>query len=139
MEPLVKIPENHPAVSRGFSGPVWLDKNGLVYMIAGNEPEHSLEHAKSQIEAFEEVCGGTARPVLVDFTNMKAMSRPAREFYTGKGNMKRIKALAIVSGSKMGFFVANFFIGVNLQTEIPIRICNDVETAIAWLKQFKNA
>lgn len=108
-------------------------------MIAGSEAEHSLEHAKSQIEAFKEVCGGTSRPVLVDFTNMKAMSRAAREFYTGKENMKRIKALAIVSASKMGFFVANFFIGVNLQTEIPIRICNDVETATAWLKQFRDA
>src|SRR5688572_13207199 len=124
MKPLINIPTQHPNIVYGLSGPVWLDEHGVVVIVPGGETEHTLEHAKSQIKAFEKICGGIPRPVLADFTNVKAMSREAREYYTGSENMQKICALGIVSASRVGRFVANFFVGVNLMTEIPIRICN---------------
>lgn len=138
MKPLVNIPLSHPKIAHGLSGPVWLSEDGIIFIVLGNEAEHTLVHAKSQIEALEKVCKGIPRPVLADVTNLKAISREAREYYTGGKNMQKITALGIVSASKVGRFVANFFIGVNLHTEIPIRICDDLETAIQWLKRFTN-
>jgi hypothetical protein len=136
MKALIIPPVNNPGLTYSLSGPIWLNDQGIVVVVPGNEPEHTLEHAKSYIECFEKICGGIPKPVLADFTNVNAMSREAREFYTGEKHMKKILALGIVSASQKGRFVANFFIGVNLKTEIPIRICDVVETAILWLQQF---
>ncbi len=139
MTPLVSTPGHPSFVVNGLSGPTWLDPHGIAVVVLGDEPEHTLSHAQSQLQAFEQICEGVPRPVLADFTNSRSMSREAREFYTGKKNMEKITALAIVSRSRVGQFVANFFVGVNLQTEIPICICEDVNTAHSWLKRFSKS
>lgn len=136
MEPLIPIPHDSQSIVTSLSGPVWLHPNGIAMVVLGNEPEHTLFHAKSQVQAFEKICGGEPRPLLADFTRTKNISKDAREFYKGIGTTHKICALAIVSASKVGFLVANFFVGVNLQTQIPICLCENAETAMDWLKQF---
>lgn len=130
----IEIP-TEAEVEQGVSGPIWLDPNGIVVTINKGEPEHTLEHAKLNIAAISKMSKNIPRPLLVDFTKVKYMSREAREHYTNKENSQKVKAVGIISNSLVGMMIANFFIGIN-KSHVPSRIFNSYDEAIEWLKQY---
>lgn len=122
-------------IEYGPSGPIWLDKSGIIVTVNNGGKEHTLEDAKQAITVFEKVAKHLPVPLLVDFTKVKHMTREAREYYSSEENSKKLKALGILTSSNIGRMVANFFIGIN-KVRTPVRIFNSYEEAMQWLKQY---
>ena len=135
MKTLFTVPDDALAVQYGISGPVWLDKSGIIITVNTGELAHTLEHAKSQIAAFDKIFRGVQRPMIVDFTLVKSITRDAREFYANEENSGKLKAMAIVTASSIGQLVGNFVLRVN-GSRIPSRIFTDAGEAKSWIQQY---
>lgn len=130
----IEIPTD-AEVEYGMSGPIWLDKSGIIIAINKGEKEHTLEHAKDVLVILDKVSQKIPRPLMVDFTMIKHLSREAREHYTNEENSAKTKAVGIITRSNVGRMVANFFIGMS-KSNNPVRIFNSPEEALQWLKQY---
>lgn len=96
---------------------------------------HTLDNARESIAATAKLAGDKHYPVLVDMSNVRAMSREARAYYAGPEPPKYNNAVAMVTQSNFGRIVANFFMSLTTQ-RIPTRMFNNVEDAEKWLMQF---
>lgn len=77
--------------------------------------------------------------LMVDGTNVKGISKEARDYYGSEEGSAQLIASAIYTRSKLSAFLANFLLKVNLhRTNIPIKLFNDKEKAIEWLKQYES-
>ncbi len=82
------------------------------------------------------LAAGKPRPFLIDISKVKTMSREAREFYSRSELKEAINAVAILTNSSVGKYVANFFLMLTTQA-VPTKMFNDSEEAMEWLVQFK--
>jgi len=120
-------------VEQCSSGPVWLE-DGIVITVNSGCERHTLQDAKEGVQIVRRVAGYVRRPLLVDFTRVKSMSREAREYYASEESSCNITALGIVTSSSIGRMVANFFLGIN-KAPVPTRLFNNPEEARSWLKK----
>jgi len=134
MNPLIHIPAD-ATVKYSESGAVWLDSCNIIISVTVDGREHTLEDAKDRILAFDKIYNGVPRPLIVDFTLVKSINREAREYYSCDKNKKKIKALAIVTGSVIGRLVGNFFMRIH-NNQLPSKIFSNVEEAKKWAIQF---
>lgn len=75
---------------------------------------------------------------LVDGTHVKEVTKDARDYFGSEEGSHLLKASAIYTNSVLATYLANFLIAVNLhKTIIPVKLFNDRQKAIEWLKQNK--
>jgi len=77
-----------------------------------------------------------AYPCLFDISEVKQITKEARDFMADEGN-QLVLASAMVVTSPMLKMMANFYIMVN-KPKNPTRLFTDREDALEWLRQFKN-
>lgn len=111
----------------------WLDEDGMV-VIFSKPGKHELHHATKNIEISIELIGDKERPLLIDMTTVKSMSRAARQEYATKGSEKPT-AVALVSSSLASRIIANFFMGLN-KPPVPTRVFNDFASAKKWIMKY---
>jgi len=133
MKTVIQPPAGTP-VEQCSTGPVWLDPEGIVISVINGCDQHTLEDAIAGVATVSKVSGYVCRPLLVDFTRAKGMSREAREYYASNKREMNITAMAIITSSAIGRMVANFFLGIN-KAPVPTRLFNDPGEARIWLKK----
>lgn len=75
---------------------------------------------------------------IVDATNVKEVTKEARDYFGSEEGSHLLKASAIYTNSVLATYLANFLIAVNLhKTLILVKLFNDKQKAIDWLNQFK--
>lgn len=131
MENLLIPPEN-AVISP--SGPIWLNADGIIVTIT-TVPYQTLENAKENMEYNRRMAGGKPRPLLVDMTRVRSLSKEAREEYVRESEEPFITAVALVTKSGVSNMIANFFIRVN-PSSIPTKLFTDPEKAREWLLQY---
>jgi hypothetical protein len=119
------------------TGVTWLDNDGILIAVANKHAVHTLADAVENHEINIKLAEGVRRPFLIDISEVKSMSRDARNFYSGPEPEKTLTAVAIVTKSNIGRVVANFFFGMTTR-QLPTKLFNDHEAAKNWLMQFKN-
>lgn len=96
--------------------------------------DFSLEATKEQYAAQDEHTGSDNYTVLVDATHHVSMSKEAREFMAAYQNPRR-KATALLTRYNLATLIlANFYLKFN-RPNIPTRLFNHEDEAVAWLKQ----
>jgi hypothetical protein len=113
----------------------WLDDDGILRSVNVPGCEQTLEDALANYEATRQVSLGISRPLLVDASHVKSVSREARNVYSRPENVELTVALALLTGSPVSRVIGNFFIGLN-RTAMPTRVFNSEPDAIAWLRTF---
>jgi hypothetical protein len=88
--------------------------------------------ARRSIELVTAVSAGRRRPLLVDMSGVKAMTREARGVYGGNENMT---ALALVGQSPVVRVIANFALNLN-GPGVPTRFCSTAAEAESWLSGY---
>ena len=116
------------------SGPVWLSEDGIIVTITMS-PTQTLADAKENIQYNKKVAAGIPRPLLVDMSRVRSMSKDAREEYVKKDDDPLVTAVALVTNSNISRMVGNFFIGLT-QSSIPVKLFTDHEKAREWLLQY---
>lgn len=116
------------------SGPVWLSEDGIIVTITTAHTQ-TLADAKENIQYNKRVAAGIPRPLLVDMSRVRSMSKDAREEYVKKDDEPLVTAVALVTNSSISRMVGNFFIGLT-QSYIPVKLFTEPEKAREWLLQY---
>jgi hypothetical protein len=117
------------------SGPTWLGDDGIIISI--NESViHTREEAVRNIEVTRMVGLGIPRPMLVDLTKVRSMSKEGREEYTKSETLKVVTAVGFITNSNVGRMVGNLFINLNKHV-LPVKLFNDAYKAKEWLMQYR--
>jgi hypothetical protein len=113
----------------------WLDGEGILRAKAKPGTNLTLEDAHEVIQKLGVLCAGRRRPILVDLTGTKSMSREARTYFSGPETAKVQSAAALLINSPLGRAIGNFFMGLN-KTLIPARLFTSEAEALEWLRGF---
>lgn len=117
------------------SGPVWLNEDGVIITI-GKPESQDTDIARENMVYTKKVAGGKPRPLLVDITEVRSMTKGAREEYVKQQEELIITAVALLTRSGIGNMIANIFISLN-KPYVPVKLFTDPEKAMAWLMEHR--
>ena len=132
MRALRKLPAN--SIESGSSY-FWLDDAGILVIVNKPVAVHTEADALTDVAIAMDISAGTPRPLLVDISDVKSMSRDAREIYANVSSEERVRAVALVTRSAISRILGNFFVSFN-KPSVPIKIFSDADTARKWLLTF---
>lgn len=113
---------------------IYLDEDGIIHKEFLANAEENIEDAQEAWAAVKELSDGQARPMLVDFTQLRKMDPKARSYYGEQETWQTVAACAGITGSFLGKVISNFFLGFN-KTPNPTKLFNDKNEAMVWLKE----
>jgi hypothetical protein len=114
---------------------VWLDPNGILRAQSKLNVDLTLEDAQDVVRQIGGLCKDQRRPILVDLTGLKSMSRDARKYFSGPETAKVESAAALLVNSPIAKAIGNFFMGLN-KGLIPARLFTSEAQALEWLREF---
>jgi len=123
-----------PKVIRTKWSEYWLEDGILRVKVL---PVHmTIDEAIEGNRLIEEhfVTAGTKVLIFCDYTDIKSQTRECRQYYAGKETADRLIACAILTGSRFGKVIGNFYMGLNKLT-IPTRLFTDEAEGLKWLKE----
>lgn len=134
------IPDNEEGAPPGKAAPpsqaittrtasVWLGDDMIVRIVSKEGVNGELEDAMDGVWAYKEVTGGAPRPLLIDMTGSRSISREAREYYA---SLDIAPAVALLATSPLARVLANFVIGL-YGSAVPTKVFDDEAGALAWL------
>lgn len=124
-----------PDALQAPSGPVWLNEDGIIITL-NNYVTHSEEDAIENLRLTKQIAGEVRRPLLVDITNVRNMSKEARDQYTSPDNKSFITSVALITTSNVGKMIGNLFIALH-KHNVPVKMFTEIDKASSWLKQYK--
>ena len=129
MGAIQKIPENFLESSASY---VWLDSDGILVVVNKPVAVHTKTHAEESVAIVMEVSAGIPRPLLIDISDVKTMSREAREIYANVSSKERVRAVGLITKSAMSRILGNFFLSFN-RPSVPVKLFADSDLARKWL------
>jgi len=112
----------------------WLDDEGFLRGECFEDVESTLEDAREALRAQEVIAAGVRRPVLMDISKIRSISREARQLLASPAASAWSTRLALVVASPLSRAIGNFFLGLN-RLVIPTRLFSTPEDALAWLRR----
>ena len=114
---------------------VHLDAEGIIRASSKPNVDLDLESAQDCVQGLAAILGGVRRPILVDFTDTRSVSRDARKYFAGEETTRIESAAALLVGSPLARAIGNFFMGFN-NPSIPTRLFTSEAEALEWLRGF---
>jgi hypothetical protein len=116
-------------------GRFWLDEDGVERCVV-NAVDQTTAMALDSMRVFAELAGGKRRPVVIDTSKVKALSREVRAIYTGERAARIWTACAlVVSSSTVARTVVNFVMAVG-RPPFPTRLFDTLDEALAWARSY---
>ena len=113
----------------------WMEADGIARTKVKPDAEIFLQDAKENTEAVEKFYTGKKFPLLVDIREIKSISSEAREHFALKKRESVVNAFAMLLSSSSSRMIGNFFLLFH-EPAVPVKLFNDEEKAIAWLRNF---
>jgi len=113
---------------------LWLDDGGIVHEQFVPKTDLAIQDAKQSMAIGLELSKGVDFSWLVDMTNMRSITKEAREYF-GKVEDSHLKATGLVTNSPVSKVFGNFFLRFN-KPNLPVRLFSSEKQAIRWLKEF---
>lgn len=117
------------------TGPIWLNEDGIIITLNNFVPLDE-ENAIENLKLTKQLAGEVPRPLLVDVSNVRNMSKEARVKYSSPENKSFITSVALVTTSNVGKMIGNLFIAFDKHS-VPIKIFTELNSACSWLLQHK--
>jgi len=111
----------------------WFDDDGILYAQSKEVKQRTLQMQIDSYEIIKKMSGNKKVCLLADTTSGSTQDREIRD-YVAKEMSNVFKAMAVISGSHVGRFIAKLFISLK-QPPIPIRMFEKESEAKKWLKQ----
>jgi hypothetical protein len=118
------------------SARMWLDDEGIVQQVSAPGSDYTLDVAKDLCAQTRSLSGGSPRPMLVDMTLLRSITRDARTFFARQTTDSGIAAVALLVDSPLSRVVGNFFMR-NSPAIVPTRLFTSRDEATTWLQRFK--
>ncbi len=127
------IPDKDVVVLGKFH--TWMGNDGIARTKVKPDAEIFIQDAKENTTAIESFYKEKKFPLLVDIRNIRTISPDAREHFTIKNRESVVKAFALVLSSSISRIIGNFFLSFH-NPSVPVKLFDDEEKALAWLKRF---
>ena len=112
----------------------WMGDDGIARTKVKPGAEIELKHAKENSLAVNNFDSPASYPIIVDTTNIKSITKEARDHFSMRGRSSKVYAIAIIRNSTIGNMVANFFIGLN-KPIVPTKLFSSEEEAVLWCQK----
>lgn len=100
--------------------------------------EINLEIARELVESRLNFCQGKNVYVLVDFSNIKSVTKEARDYMSNPdGGLKGVLGGAFLSNNAVATFFVNLYFKIS-KPSIPSRFFTNRTEALEWLTKLKN-
>lgn len=116
-------------------GEMRLREDGILYAELYPGTALTLDDARRSLAAIPQSPDGKKHLLLVDFGNLKAITREARAFYAGDEAAQFVAATALLVASPISKVIGSFFLGLN-KTRMPLRLFTSEADAVNWLYDF---
>lgn len=108
--------------------------DGLLVVRALPGVRQTLEDARENVAACEEILAGARPLMLLDLTHTVPLDPEVRHYYTGAVVVRVCSALAlVVEASPLGRMIGNVYLRVS-NPAVPTRVFDREAKAIAWLR-----
>jgi hypothetical protein len=114
---------------------VWLDEHGLLRGREDPGTETTLDDAHALVAAVRKATGGTRRPVVMDISESKSVTRDARAYLAGDEMEASVVAIALVVGSALSRALGSFYLTFN-RPKVPTRLFGSMDEAVVWARTF---
>lgn len=115
---------------------IWLRDDGIIQIEAStNNTEGTVANARENMTVAFQLGKGIKRPILLNISKTKSLSREERQYYISGETAKVLTAVAIIINSPLSRILGNFFIGLN-KPAFPLKLFVSEEEAVTWLKGF---
>ena len=117
-------------------GEVWMDEVGILYQDYPPGTKIELEDSLDELKIYQNTfCQEEKKPIVVDLTNIKTVSKESRDIYSSDEIGAIISAAALIVGNPVSRIMGNFYVGIN-KTKMPVRIFTRRDEAKKWLRDF---
>lgn len=113
----------------------WMGEDGICRTVTKPGADIGLSAAMENSHAVNSFYKTKKFPLLIDARNIQAMSKEARKHFSTNGRETKINCFGIVVTSPLSRVIGNFFMGIN-KPQVPARLFNNEQDAIAWLKEY---
>lgn len=96
-----------------------------------------LDTARETINARKKFAGSGVYPFLVEVSDVKSVTKEARDYFASADGTSNVIAAAIMTNSVLGKMMCNFFLNCS-KPLVPTKLFTSREEAIKWLGKFKN-
>jgi hypothetical protein len=112
-------------------------ENDIIFFKYKPSVEINITTAKDMVKNRMEYTGGKAVYTLIDFTNVKSVTKEARDYMNSpEGGLNGILGGAFLSNSIVATLFVNMYLKVN-SPAIPAKFFTNTEDALGWLKKIK--
>ena len=99
--------------------------------------EMTIDTAKEIVRSRLEYCHGVSMYVLIDATNIKSVTKEARDYMNSpEGGLKGVLGGAFLSNNVVATLVINLFLKVS-NPPIPAKFFTNKKEALKWLRKIK--
>jgi hypothetical protein len=117
-------------------GVVWMDKDGILYQDYPPGTEIAIEDSLEELKIYRTTfCNDARRPIIVDISNIKTVSKESRDIYSSEEMGDTISAAALIVSNPVSRIMGNFYMGIS-KTKMPVRMFTRIDEAKKWLKDF---
>lgn len=123
---------SHPADASEFES-LTIDEEGLLILVWPRGVTITGPSARHALDAVNQICAGTERPMLVDMATTKSVAREARVVFGQKCAASRI---AMLGRSPVDRVIANFALGrISPRPPCPTKFFTDRDQAFDFLRE----
>ncbi len=113
----------------------WMGEDGIARTKVKKDAEITIEDSRANTVAVETFFYGKKYPLIIDSTEIKSITKEARDHFSMKGRKTSVSALAIIIKSPLSRIIGNFFMGLN-KPVVPVKLVDSEKEAVKWIKQY---
>ncbi len=114
-------------------GEVWMDEDGVLYQDYPPGTEIKIEDSLGELSIYRSTfCKEVRRPIVVDISNIKKVSKESRDIYSSAEMGDTISAAALIVSNPVSRILGNFYMGIS-KTKMPVRMFASSSDAKDWL------
>jgi hypothetical protein len=113
------------------------EEEDIIFFKYSPKLEMSIDVAKEIVANRLEYSGGKPKYTLIDFTNVKTVTKEARDYMNNsEGGLKGILGGAFLSNNVVATLFVNLYLKVS-NPSVPAKFFTDRDEALSWLKKIK--
>jgi hypothetical protein len=117
-------------------GEAWMGEDEILYQAYAPGAELRLEDSLDEFRVYQSTfCREGKRPIVVNITNIKTVSKESRNIYTSEEMGNIISAAALIVGNPVSRIIGNFYMGIS-KTRMQVRMFTSTHEAITWLRNY---
>ena len=113
-----------------------MDEDGVLYQDYSPGTVLKLEDSLEELKIYRTTfCKEEKRPIIVDLSNIKTVSKESRDIYSSQEMGDTISAAALIVSNPVSRILGNFYMGIS-KTRMPVRMFASSCDAKDWLMDF---